>query len=254
MRRLFALKDRVAVVTGASRGLGRAMSLGLADFGADIAAVGRDIEALNETVTNIEKLGAKAIAIKADVTVKKEIEAMVQQVVREFGKIDILVNNAGILKMAPAEETKEEDWDAVIKVNLKGQFLCAQEVGKQMIKQRSGVIINMASVAGEFGFPMSSAYDCSKGGVILLTKTLASEWAKYNIRVNCIAPGIFETDMTKDLLGAGEFADTIKKKVPMGRVGKPEELSGSAVFLASDASSYMTGNVLVVDGGWTAGL
>jgi NAD(P)-dependent dehydrogenase (short-subunit alcohol dehydrogenase family) len=254
MSELFDLTGKTAIVTGASRGLGKAIALGLAEAGANIAAAARDIKSINETANEIEKLGREAISIKVDVTKRKDIEEMVKQTVKEFGKIDILVNNAGILKMMPAEEMKEEDWDEVIAVNLRGQFLCAQATGKQMIEQKSGSIINTASVAGQFGFPLASAYDCSKGGVILLTKALAAEWAKYNIRVNCIAPGVFETAMTENLIKNEEFIEKIKRNVPMGRSAKPEELVGAVVFLASEASSYVTGEVLVVDGGWTAGL
>ncbi len=254
MNELFDLTGKTAIVTGASRGLGKAMALGLAQAGASVVAAARDIKSVNETVKEIEKLGGEAISIKVDVTRREDIEEMVKQTVEKFDGIDILVNNAGILKMMPAEEMKEEDWDEVIAVNLKGQFLCAQATGKQMIKQKSGSIINIASVAGQFGFPLASAYDCSKGGVILLTKALAAEWAKYNIRVNCIAPGVFETAMTESLIESEEFIKTIKRNVPMGRSAKPEELAGTVVFLASESSSYVTGHVLVVDGGWTAGL
>ncbi|MDI6807190.1 MAG: glucose 1-dehydrogenase [Candidatus Aenigmarchaeota archaeon] len=252
MKELFDLTDKVAIVTGASRGLGKSMAIGLAQAGANIVVT--DVLDVNDTVKEIEKLGRECIGIKVDVTQKKDVDAMVQQTVDKFGKIDILVNNAGILRMSPAEEMKEEDWDKVIAVNLKGEFLCAQAVGKQMIKQKSGRIINIASVAGQFGFPQAAAYDCSKGGVILLTKALAAEWAKYNIRVNAIAPGVFATAMTEDMLKSKEFMEMVKKNVPMGRVGQPEELVGVVVFLASEASSYVTGHVLVVDGGWTAGL
>jgi len=252
MNELFDLTGKVALVTGASRGLGNAMALGLAKAGADVVAA--DILAPSETVGRIKELGGESVGVMVDVTKKSDIEDMVGKALEKFGSIDILVNNAGILKMGPTEDFGEEDWIKVISVNLRGQFLCSQAVGRQMIRQKSGNIINIASVAGQFGFPMAAAYDCSKGGVILLTKALAAEWAKYNIRVNAIAPGVFETPMTEGMLDTDEFRQTIRTNVPMGRSGKPEELAGAAVFLASEASSYITGAVLVVDGGWTAGL
>lgn len=249
---LFDLTGKIAVVTGASRGLGKAMALGLAKAGVNLVVT--DVLDTTETINEIKKLGREAIGIKVDVTNKSDIEAMVKQTLEKFGRIDILVNNAGILRISPAENFSEQDWDKVITVNLKGQFLCAQTVGRQMIKQKFGRIINIASIAGEFGFPQAVAYDCSKGGVILLTKALAAEWAKYNIRVNAIAPGVFETPMTQDMLKTEQFQQMIKINVPMGRAAKPEELAGVVVFLASEASSYVTGEVLVADGGWTAGL
>jgi len=252
MNDLFDLTGKVAVVTGASRGLGKAIAIGLATAGANVVVT--DVLDTSEAVREIKNLGREAIGIKVDVSKKEDINSMVQQAVKKFGRIDILVNNAGILRMSPTEDINEGDWNLVMGINLKGQFLCAQAVGKQMIKQKSGNIINMASVAGQFGFPMAAAYDCSKGGVILLTKALAAEWAKYNVRVNAIAPGVFETPMTSDMLKTKEFNQTIKMNVPMGRPGNPKELAGVVVFLASDASSYVTGHVLVVDGGWTAGL
>ena len=250
--KLFDLTDKIAIVTGASRGLGKAMATGLARAGANVVVA--DILDVNETVEEIKKLGREAVGIKVDVSKKEDVERMVQQTIEKFGKVDILVNNAGIFRMAPAETMKEEDWDKVIAVNLKGQFLCAQEVGKRMIKQKSGKIINMASVAGKLAFAQSAAYNASKAGVILMTKTLAAEWGKYNIQVNAICPGVFTTPMTKDFLKDKNFLQMIKRRVPLARYGEPEELIGAAIFLSSKASDYMTGHELVIDGGWTAGL
>lgn len=252
MADLFDLTGKVAVVTGASRGLGKAMALGLAKAGSNVVAT--DILDISETVDEIKKLQGEAVGIKADISKKVDVEAMVQQTIERFGGVDILVNNAGILRMAPAETMKEEDWDKVIAVNLKGQFLCAREVGRQMIKQKSGKIINMASVAGKFAFNQSTAYNASKAGVILMTKTLAVEWGKYNIRVNAICPGAFATAMTEDFLRDEGFLEMIKTRVPLARYGEPEELTGTVIYLASKASDYMTGHALVIDGGWTAGL
>ena len=257
MNELFDLTGKVALVTGASRGLGNAMALGLAKAGADVVAA--DILAPSETVGRIKELGGESVGVMVDVTKKSDIEDMVGKALEKFGSIDILVNNAGILKMGPTEDFGEEDWIKVISVNLRGQFLCSQAVGRQMIRQKSGNIINIASVAGQFGFPMAAAYDCSKGGVILLTKALAAEWAKYNIRVNAIAPGWFAgTNLSRERLAdrtAEEFQqreDRITKLIPMRRRGKVDELHGLLLYLASDDSSYITGQVFTADGGWTA--
>ncbi|MFH1774962.1 MAG: 3-oxoacyl-ACP reductase family protein [Methanobacteriota archaeon] len=252
MNELFDLTGKVAIVTGASRGLGRAMAVGLAGAGANVVVT--DVLDTSETVEEIKKLGGKAIGIKADVSKKGDVERMVQQTIEKFGRVGILVNNAGIFRMAPAEAMKEEDWDKVIAVNLKGQFLCAQEVGKRMIKQKSGKIINMASVAGKLAFAQSAAYNASKAGIILMTKTLAVEWGKYNIQVNAICPGVFATAMTENFLKDKNFLQMIKTRVPLARYGEPEELVGAVIYLASNASDYMTGHALVIDGGWTAGL
>lgn len=251
MGELFNLTNKIAVVTGASRGLGKAMATGLAKAGADIVVT--DILDITETVGEIKKLGREALGVRVDVSKKEDIETMVKQTIEKFGRIDILVNNAGIFRVSPAEMMKEEDWDKVIAVNLKGQFLCAQEVGKQMIKQKSGKIINMASIAGKFAFAQSVAYNASKAGVILLTKTLAVEWGKYNIQVNAICPGVFATAMTEDFLKDENFLQMMKTRVPLARYGEPKELVGAVVYLASKDSDYMTGHALVIDGGWTAG-
>lgn len=252
MCEMFDLTGKVAIVTGASRGLGRGMAIGLAEAGANVVVT--DILDIKETVDEVKKLGREALGIKVDVTKKSDVEAMVKQALEKFGRVDILVNNAGIFRMEPTEEVKEEDWDKVLAVNLKGQFLCAQEVGKHMIKQKSGKIINIASVAGKFAFAESAAYNVSKAGVILLTKTLATDWGKHNVKVNAICPGAFHTPMTEDLLKDENFINLIKMRVPLGRAGEPEDLVGTVIYLASKASDYMTGHALVIDGGWTAGL
>ena len=252
MKKLFEIPNKVAIVTGASKGLGKAIGIGLAKAGANIVAT--DVLDTSDTVKEIKKLGRKSIGIKVDVSKKEDVEKMVKQTMDKFGKIDILVNNAGILRMGNAEEIKEEDWNKVIQINLTGQFLCAQAVGKQMIKQKSGKIINIASIAGLGGYAQSVPYSASKAGIILLTKSLAVEWGKHNIQVNAICPGVFATDMTNSFLKDKQFMDMIKANVPLGRYAKPEELTGTIVYLASEASDYMTGHALVIDGGWTAGL
>lgn len=250
MNGLFDLAGKTAIVTGGARGLGRAMALGLAGAGADVAV--SDIIDISEAVGGVRALGRKAIGVKADVGDEGSVRALVEKTIEDLGRVDVLVNNAGIFRISAAENMKTEDWDAVLDVNLRGQLLCAKEAGRHMIRQRSGKIINIASVAGLAAFPESAAYNASKAGVILLTKTLAAEWGKHNIQVNAICPGLFETDMTRDLTGDSSFMAFIRERVPLGRGARPEELAGTAVFLASRASDYVTGHALVIDGGWTA--
>ena len=249
---LFDLERKIAVVTGASRGLGKAMAIGLAKAGADVVVT--DILDTSETVSEIKKLNRESLGLVVDVSNKSDIEAMVKKIRDKFGIIDILVNNAGILRTGDAEVIDKDDWDKVLQVNLTGQFLCAQAVGREMIKQKTGSIINIASIAGLGGYASSVPYSASKAGVILMTKTLAVEWGKHNVRVNAICPGVFATDMTDSYLKDKQFKDMIKNKVPLGRHAKPDELVGTVVYLASKASDYMTGHALVIDGGWTAGI
>jgi 2-deoxy-D-gluconate 3-dehydrogenase len=246
---LFNLDGKAAIVTGATRGLGKAMAVGLANAGADIVVT--DILDTSKVVEEIKKIGRKSIGLLVDVCNKSSVDTMVKVTLEKFRRIDILVNNAGILRMGNAESTSKDDWDKVIDVNLSGQFLCAQAVGKQMIKQKSGNIINIASIAGLGGYSQSVAYNASKAGVISLTKTLAVEWAQYNINVNAICPGVFATDMTEDFLENEEFKKNIKNNVPLGRYATPDEIVGTAIYLASKASDYITGHSLVIDGGWT---
>lgn len=250
--KLFDLSGKVAVVTGASRGLGKAMALGLAQAGADVVIT--DVLPTNDTVAKIQKLGRKSMGLKMDVTNAKDIASMVGETVKKFKKIDILVNNAGIYYATPFEKMDEKAWMKIIEVNFKGAMACAHAVGNQMIRQKSGNIISVASVAGIMAFAQSSAYNCSKAAIIMLTKTLAAEWAQYGIRVNAICPGMFATDMTKGILEDKGTKDMIKNRVPLKRHGTPDELAGTAIYLASDASSYVTGHALVVDGGWTVSL
>jgi len=252
MKKIFEISTKIAIVTGASRGLGKAIAIGLAKAGANIVVT--DVLDTSITVKEIKKLGRDAMGLKIDVSKKQDVEKMVQQTITKFGKIDILVNNAGILRMGNAENMKQEDWEKVIQVNLTGQFLCAQAVGKQMIKQKSGKIINIASIAGLGGYAQSAPYSASKAGIILMTKTLAVEWGQHNIQVNAICPGVFATDMTDNFLNDKQFVDMIKARVPLGRYATPDELVGTVIYLASKASDYMTGHALVIDGGWTASL
>lgn len=253
---LFDLSGKASIVTGGGGGLGRAITIGLAKYGSDVAIVDVNIDKAKEVAEEIKLKGRRVLIIKTDITKKEEVDDMIKEVLSEFGKIDILVNNAGIARRAKAEQMSEKDWDDVLSVNLKGVFLCSQAVGKVMIKQRRGKIINIASVVGQRGLfhplDFASSYCASKGGVIQLTRALAAEWAKYNIYVNAIAPTYFITEMTRPLLENKEFLSYLRWKIPLQRPGKPEELVGPVVFLASDASSMITGHILNVDGGWTA--
>jgi NAD(P)-dependent dehydrogenase (short-subunit alcohol dehydrogenase family) len=248
----FDLTGKTAIITGASRGLGFAMAKGLAEAGANIVIT--DVLDTKKAVKEIEAMGVKAIGLKVDVTKQKDIDNMVKKTLAKFKHIDILMNNAGVYYPTPVKDMKEKDWDRTININLKGTLLCSQTVGKEMCKKKSGVIINTASIAGIMAFAQSAAYNTSKAAIIMLTKTLATEWAACGIRVNAICPGIFATDMTKGLLSNKGFQTMVKTKVPMGRYATPDELAGAALYLASDASSYTTGHALVVDGGWTVGL
>ncbi|MEF8849919.1 MAG: glucose 1-dehydrogenase [Candidatus Bipolaricaulota bacterium] len=252
----FRLDGKVAVVTGGGRGLGKAMARGMAEAGADIAIPDIQKELADETAAELEKEGVKTLPIQTDVTDVDSVITMVEQVVEEFGKIDILVNNAGICRNVAAEEMDEKDWDQVIDVNLKGVFLCAREVGKYMIEQdNGGSIINISSMSGFIvNYPQPQAsYNASKAGVTMITKSLASEWAEHGIRVNQIAPGYMATEMTKKYTSSHqkEAKEYWVKPTPMERLGEPDELSGAAVYLASEASSFTTGSTLIIDGGYT---
>ncbi len=250
----FNLKDKTAIVTGGSRGLGKAMALGLAECGANIVISDILEKESLDTAEEIKKLGANAIYVKTDVSKKEDVDNLVQKTLETFGKIDILVNNAGILRTGPPEEIDEKTWNSVININLKGQFLCAQAAGKEMIKKKCGKIINIASIAGKSAFSQALCYNISKAGVIMLTKSLAHDWGRHNVQVNAIAPGMFKTDMTKDMLESEAMQGMIKTSVPLQRYGEPNELISTILYLASDASSYITGETITVDGGWTCHL
>jgi len=251
MENLFDLTGKVAVVTGAAKGLGAAISTGLAAFGADIALLDVSDETCAEVAASISLLGRRALAVSCDVSCVKSVKDAAAKVQREFGRVDILVNNAGIARRAMALDMTDEEWDAVINVNLKGVFLCSREFGRLMIERSSGCIVNIASTAGFVAMPRNANYCAAKGGVIQLTKVLALEWAKYGIRVNGIAPTSFRTELTKPLYEDAATYQGIVSSIPIGGVGEPEDLIGPAVFLASDASRMITGHTLLVDGGYT---
>lgn len=247
------LKDKIAIVTGARRGMGRTHALALAKEGAKVVVSDISLEDCQKVVDEIKGVGGRAMAIKCDVSKKNEVEEMVKQTLNEFGKIDILVNNAGILQFKPFLELTEQDWDKTLAVNLKGYFLCAQACAKEMIKQKSGAIVNIASIAmGQVGIGYSAIahYCASKGGIAALTEALALELAPHKIRVNAIAPGAIDTPMAEATKKDPKVLEASLARIPMHRMGNPEEVSNAVVFLASDKSSYMTGSVVVIDGGY----
>ena len=251
----FSLKGRVAIVTGGGQGLGKAMATGLAQAGADIVIAARRIETALETQKLIEAEGVKCTVIKGDMRVEEDVVAMVKQVMDEYGKIDILVNNAGTWRGDDAEKVTFEDWKEVIDVNLNGPFIVSREVGKVMLSQGKGSIINIASMSGMIvNTPQNQcAYNASKGGLIMLTKSMATEWAQRGVRVNAICPGYMRTEMSEDRYQRKDPAiDRWFSMTPMGRSGVADELMGIAVYLASDASSFVTGSTYLVDGGYTA--
>jgi len=263
VKQLFDLSGRVAIVTGGSIGLGRQMAEGLAEMGAHLVLCARKEERCHQAAEQLQQLGVKAIAVGCDVKNPASIQEMVEATLSQFGRIDVLINNAGISWGAPVEEMRLEDWNKVIETNLTGTFLCAQAVGKVMIRQSrgknsagknsAGKIINVASVAGLGGAPAelpAIGYHASKGGVISFTKDLACKWASHNIQVNAIAPGWFPTHMSNRVLEHHE--ELFLSHIPLRRFGNEHDLKGAAVFLASDASNYVTGHVLVVDGGQSA--
>jgi len=250
------LKNKVAIITGARQGMGKTHALTLAKAGAKVVVSDISEEDCQKVVEEIEKEGGKALAVKCDVSKKKEVEEMVKKTVKKFGKVDILVNNAGICQFKPFLELTEEDWDRTIDINLKGYFLCSQAAAKEIAKQKSGAIVNIASVAmGQQGIGFLSLvhYCASKGGIVSMTEALALELAPHNIRVNAIAPGIIDTPMIGSVKKDPKTMEATLGRVPLRRAGKPQEVSNLVLFLASDESSYMTGTAIVVDGGWLAG-
>ncbi|HEV1993256.1 MAG TPA: SDR family oxidoreductase [Candidatus Acidoferrum sp.] len=253
VKQLFDLTGRVAIISGGSMGLGRQMAEGLAEMGANLVLCARKKERCQQAAEELQKLGVRTLALGCDVKNPAQIQEVVDATVSEFGRIDILINNAGTSWGAPVEEMRLEHWNKVIETNLTGTFLFSQAAGKIMIRQGRGKIINIASVAGLRGSPpefQAIGYHASKGGVIALTKDLACKWGMHNIQVNAIAPGWFPTHMSEVLIERNR--DLFLKKVPLGRFGNDYDLKGAAVFLASDASGYVTGHVLIVDGGQSA--
>jgi NAD(P)-dependent dehydrogenase (short-subunit alcohol dehydrogenase family) len=250
---MFDLTGRVAIVTGGSVGLGRQMAEGLAQMGANLVLCARKKERCLQASEELQRLGVPVVALGCDVKEPVSIQEVVDATVKQFGRIDILINNAGTSWGAPVESMTLEQWNKVIETNLTGTFLFSQAVGKVMIPQRRGKIINIASVAGLHGSPPNFSaigYSASKGGVITFTKDLACKWGMHNIHVNAIAPGWFPTDMSGKVIERNK--ESLLASVPLGRLGGPHDLKGAAIFLASDASDFVTGHILVVDGGQSA--
>jgi len=241
------LKDKVALVTGGARGIGKAIALSLARAGADIAVADVNLEEAQNTAREIEASGVKSMALSMDVTDFAKVEEGVNKILDKFSKVDILINNAGITKDNLLLRMSQQEWDAVLTVNLKGAFNCIKAVCRPMIKQRSGKIINIASIIGIIGNPGQANYSASKAGLIALTKTAAKELASRNINVNAIAPGFIQTDMTAKL--TQELQQKMKEAIPLDKFGTPDDVAAACLFLASDDSSYITGQTIVVDGG-----
>jgi NAD(P)-dependent dehydrogenase (short-subunit alcohol dehydrogenase family) len=249
------VQNKVAIITGARRGMGKAHALTLAQAGAKVVVSDLVLEECEEVVREIEKNGGKGFAIKCDISKKKEVDEMVQKTIDQFGRVDILVNNAGIAEAKPFLDLKEEDWDRTIDINLKGYFLCTQACAKEMVKQKSGTIINIASIAmGQVGagFLNLAHYCASKGGIVAMAEALASELAPYNIRINTIAPGAIDTPMARDTKNNDQAMESVLSRIPMKRMGQAQEIADAVLFLASDKSSYINGEVIVVDGGYLA--
>ncbi|HXX79824.1 MAG TPA: glucose 1-dehydrogenase [Ktedonobacteraceae bacterium] len=250
---VFKLHGRVALVTGGNRGLGFAMARALAEAGASVVVTSRQEErAVKSAEALSETTGQRSMGLAVDVTDAAQIESMIQSVVQEFGRIDILVNNAGINIRKPVEEFDEVSWDLVQDTNLKAPFLCSRAAARYMKEQRYGRIINLSSMLGKVALPERSAYCSSKGGLIQLTRVMALEWATHNITVNALCPGPFATEINIPVINNPQANQFFLDHIALGRWGQPEELGGAIVFLASDASSFMTGAALVIDGGWTA--
>jgi NAD(P)-dependent dehydrogenase (short-subunit alcohol dehydrogenase family) len=253
IKKLLDLSGRVAIITGGSIGLGRQMAEGLAEMGADLILCARKKERCEQAAQELQQLGVRTLALGCDVKNAEQVRAVVDAAVSSFGRIDILINNAGTSWGAPVEEMRLEHWNKVIETNLTGTFLFSQAVGNVMVPQRRGKIINIASVAGLRGAPpefQAIGYHASKGGVIALTQDLACKWGIHNIQVNAIAPGWFPTNMSQVVIERSKEA--FLSKIPLRRFGSDHDLKGAAVYLASDASDFVTGHVLVVDGGQTA--
>jgi NAD(P)-dependent dehydrogenase (short-subunit alcohol dehydrogenase family) len=249
----FDLTDQVALVTGAARGLGRAISLALAHAGAHVALGFRDVKQPGDVTSEVQALGREALPLQMDMISLDQIRRAVDAVLAKFGRLDILVNNAGAAPENPAENVSEEDFDLTLDVNLKGTFFASQTAGRVMIRQNSGCIINMGSQAGFAALPTESIYCMTKAGISHLTKCLAVEWGKYNIRVNAVAPTFISTPGTAPSLSDPTFrADVVERIAALHRIGEPVEVAGAVVFLASPAASLITGHTLIIDGGWTA--
>lgn len=247
----YNLNGKVALVTGAARGIGRACALALAEAGADIILGLRDKRTGDSLAAEISKMGRSVLPVQMDISKMAEIKSAVKEATQHFKHIDILVNNAGIGTQDKVENVKEDEFDYILSVNLKGTFFVSQEVGRIMIEQKEGWIVNLSSQAGFIALPTESVYCMTKAGIAHLTKCMALEWAKYNIRVNAVAPTFIKTPGTDKWLGDPEFKASVIRRIPLGKIGKPVDVARSVVFLASPAAEMITGETLMIDGGWT---
>lgn len=246
------LKGKKVLVTGGSKGIGKDIALAFAKQGADVVIIGRNEADLVSTTNELKRIHPHSFYLKVDIQDIQSVHEMVDNAVSTLGNIDILINNAGINIAKPALEVTEKDWNQVIDTNLKGTFFCAQRVGKHMIEQGGGKIINMASQMAFVGYIKRSVYCSSKGGAVQLTKALAVEWAPYNVRVNAVAPTFIETDFTKEMFEDEEFYQDVVSRIPLGKLAQPSDVTGAVLFLASDLAQFITGETIKVDGGWTA--
>ena len=251
--KIFDLSSKVALVIGGTGGLGKDMALALAEYGADVVVASRHPENGKDVVEQIQRLGRRAQALAVDILNEDDVRELTAKVVAEFRRIDILLNGAGTNVWQKAEEYSVENWDKVVDINLKGTFIVSREVGKYMIQQGGGKIINISSVRSLLGYPENyTAYCESKGGLNMYTKALAAEWAKYNIKVNSIAPTFVETPLVADMLADEKTKTTLINRIPLGRLGKPEDLVGAVVYFSAPASDFITGQILFADGGVTS--
>lgn len=249
---IFDLSGKTAVVTGGAGGIGHAQALGLAEAGADVIVASRKLDHLEKVAEEIQAKGRKSLAVSVDVADEKSVIDMVNTIMKIFPRVDILVNAHGLAIRKPADAFPIDEWQRVMDINTRGTFLTCQAVGRSMIEQGSGKIINVSSVRGQYGLPADyAAYCASKGAVDTLTKTLACEWAKYNVLVNAVAPTVVETDLTRDALANPDYAKQMKSRIPLGKWALPEDIVGATIFFASNASDFITGQILYIDGGVT---
>jgi NAD(P)-dependent dehydrogenase (short-subunit alcohol dehydrogenase family) len=248
----FSLEGKVALVTGGSRGIGKAIALGYARAGADVVVCSRKLPELEQTAEEVRGQRRRSLEVSCNIAVKSEVENLVNSALKEFGAIDILVNNAAMNILASFLDLREDGWDKIMNTDLKGYYLCSQAVGKVMAERERGSIINIASTAAARAAPAMGAYSIAKAGVVMLTRVLATELARYNIRANCIAPSMVKTRFSQPLWADPEALKKAEAQIPLGRLAEPEEIVGAALFLASDASSYITGQTIYIDGGTLA--
>ena len=252
IEKLFSVKDKLILITGSSQGIGLSLAKGFAEAKAKVIINGRNLDRINSALNQLKKINQNTIGIDFDIKNRDQVEKKILEIESRIGAIDVLINNAGIHRRASLEELSLDDWNEVLETNLTSVFFISQCVAKNMIKRRSGRIINITSLNAEMARPTIANYCAAKAGLKMLTKSMATEWAKYNILTNAIGPGYFITELTKPLSENKEFDDWVKKEVPLGRWGNTNELIGSAIFLASDASNYINGQTIYIDGGWQA--